>query len=208
VVVALIAVGGLVLSHQQNSEHPQAQGRTPTRVPSIKAPGGVEPGPGGRSLSSLFDTTQPLLPGGRAVTAAEAAALVGYPLYLPQDPQLPAPDVWVVREIGEDGAPFFDAAARYDSSVVVTYATWSAGRDPATVYKQEEADWGVGYVTTIADHPAWVVPAGSKSSTGATVDATVSAVHISIGQTEVALLGKIPVSDLVTYASSLQAALP
>lgn len=158
------------------------------------------PGPG-RPLIELFDPSQELLPGGQVVSVAEAARQVAYQLYLPNDAALPAPEVWIVRET-DDAGPFFEAAVRYDSSVVITYGTWSNGRDPAAAYKKMQADWNAGYVTTIAGNPAWVVPAGSPH----TVDARISSVEVSIGDVEMTFLGRVPVEDLVAYASTLQPA--
>ena len=202
-VAALVAVGAVMLMHQKTPGEQHALRHISPPVTNVA--GGVAPGPG-RPLSALFDPAQPLLPGGRSVSGAEAAGLVRHSLYLLQDSGLGTPDVWVVQSIGEDGKPFFDAVARYDSRLVLTYDTWPAGRDPESAYKQEASQWGVGYVTTIVGHPAWVVPAGSKSTTGTVSDdPTISTVNISIGNTEVTLLGRVPVSDLVRYASTLQA---
>lgn len=164
-VVALVVAGALSVSRLHDPERPPlVQGTTPgshmSSLPTPPPSGGVMPG-AGRPLTALFDPSQALLPGGRVVTITEASVLVQYPLYLPQDSRLPAPEVWVVREIGEDGSPFFDAAVRYDSSVVITYGTWPAGRDPAAEYRKGATDWDAGYVTTIGGHPAWVVAAGS-----------------------------------------------
>jgi hypothetical protein len=149
----------------------------------------------------MFDPTETLLSGGHTTTIADAASLVAYPLFLPQDPGLPAPQVWVVHEIGEDGSPLVEAAVRYDSSLILTYAHWPSGADPASSYVKEAADWHAGYVTTIAGNPAWVVPANENDE-----DSSVNGIHVSIGEVEVNLLGRIPLKNLLSDASTLTAA--
>ena len=160
---------------------------------------GVVPGLG-RPLIDLFDPSQDLLSGGRVASVGGAAGLVPYQMYLPSDAALPAPEVWVLRYNAEDGTPSYDAAARFDASVVVTYAVWTNGRDPVTEYQQMYAETPSGYLMTISGNPARVVPAGSPQ----TVDPGISVVNLSIGDVEVTLFGRVPVDDLIQYASTLQ----
>jgi hypothetical protein len=204
-VIVLVVVGGLSLSRLHSPGAHSRAGATPSsRFTALPPPGqsrGVIPG-AGRPMIELFDPSQDLIPGGQVVPVAEAVRQVAYQLYLPNDAALPPPEVWIVRENGEDGNPFYDAAVRYDASVVITYGTWSNGRDPAAEYKKMQADWNTGYVTTIGGHPAWVVPAGSPH----TADARISSVQVSIGDVEVTFLGRVPVEDLIAYASTLQPA--
>jgi hypothetical protein len=202
VVLVTVVAGGLALSalHAPVS-HSRAAGTPSSRFISLPPPraSGVIPGDG-RPIIELFDPSQDLLQGGQVVSVAEAARQVAYQLYLPNDAALPVPEVWIVREIGEDGNPFYDAAVRYDSSVILTYGVWTNGRDPAAEYKKMQADWNAGYVTTIAGNPAWVVPAGSPH----TVDPRISVVDVSIGDVEMKLLGRVSVEDLIAYASTLE----
>lgn len=170
-----------------------------SRSESDASGGGIVPG-AGRPLIDLFDPSQDLLSGGRVISVAGAARLVPYQMYLPSDVALPAPEVWVLRYIAEDGTPSYDAAARFDASVVVTYGMWTNGRDPATEYQKMHAETPTGYLTTISGNPARVVPAGSPQ----TVDRRISVVNLSIGDVEVTLFGRVPVDDLIQYASTLQ----
>lgn len=62
--------------------------------------------------------------------------------------------------------------------------------------------WNVGYVTSINGNPAWIVPAGSAH----TVDPRISSVEVSIGDVEMTFLGRLPVDDLIQYASTLRPA--
>ncbi len=202
VVVAIVAGSVVVFSHALWKSSTVAQGppshkpsgvlTSPTGFPS----GGVAPGPG-RPLAALFDPSQPLLPGGHTASLPEAVSLVDYPLFLPQDPNLPEPEVWVFRETTDTG-PFYEAAVRYDASLVLIYARWSAGQDPAREYQKEASDWHAGYVTNIAGHPAWVVPGADNS-----LDSAVSVVHVSIKDVEVTLFGKIPLDAVLVDAASL-----
>jgi hypothetical protein len=160
---------------------------------------GLIPGPG-RPLIDLFDPSQDLLSGGRVVSVAGAARMVPYQMYLPSDAALPPPEVWVLGYNAEDGTPSYDAAARFDASVVVTYAVWTNGRDPATEYQKMYAETPIGYLMTISGNPARVVPAGSPQ----TIDPRISVVNLSIGDVEVTLFGRVPVDELIQYASTLQ----
>lgn len=205
-VIVVVIAGGLSVSRLYAPEgHPRAEETPSSRFTSFPPPrnldGGTIPGVG-RPLIELFDPAQELLAGGRVVSVAEAARLVTYQMYLPNDAALPVPEVWVVRNIGEDGSPYYDAAVRYDSSVVITYGVWSNGRDPATEYQKMYAESKTGYLTTIGGNPAWVVPAGSPQ----TVDPRISVVEVSIGEVEMTLFGRVPVGDLIAYASTLQPA--
>jgi hypothetical protein len=205
-VVALVVDAGLSLSRLQAPDGISRAEPTPSS-PFISLPpprgsgGGVIP-MAGRPMIEMFDPSQDLLPGGQAVSVAEAARQVAYPLYLPSDAALPPPEVWSVREIGEDGNPFYEAAVRYDASVVVTYGVWTNGRYPAAEYQKMFDQSPTGYLTTISGNPAWVVPAGSPH----TVDPRVSVVELSIGEVEVVLYGRVPVEDLIQYASTLRPA--
>jgi hypothetical protein len=204
VLVALVAGGLSLFAPHVPGSHSRAEATPSSRFISLPPPrnsGGAIPGLG-RPFIELFDPSQDLIQGGHVVSVAEAARQVAYQLYLPSDAALPAPEVWTVREIGEDGNAFYDAAVRYESSVVITYGVWTNGRDPAAEYKKMQADWNTGYVTTIAGNPAWVVPAGSSH----TVDARISSVQVSIGEVEMTFLGLVPVGDLIAYASTLELA--
>ncbi len=205
VAVSLVVVaGGLWAAGLHDSSGPsRAEGVPSSQFTPLPPPrssrGAVVPGPG-RPLIELFDPSQDLLLGGHLVSISEAAHLVPYRLYLPVDAALPEPEVWVVPYNAEDGTPSYDAAVRYDSSVVITFATWTNGRDPATEYEKMQSDWNVGYVTSINGNPAWVVPAGSSHS----VDQRISSVAVSIGDVEMTFLGRVTVEDLIAYASTLR----
>jgi hypothetical protein len=202
--VVIVVVGGLSLTDLHSPDvHSRAEPTPSSRFTALPPPpesgGGSNPNLG-RPMIELFDPSQELLLGGQVVSVAEASRQVAYQLYLPIDAALPPPEVWIVRENGEDGSPFYDAAVRYDASVVITYGTWSKGRDPAAEYQKMQAESNTGYVTTIVGHPAWVVPAGSPH----TADARISSVQVSIGDVEMTFLGRVPVGDLIAYASTLQ----
>lgn len=202
----VVVAGGLSVARLHDSlGHSRAEAVPSSHFTPLPPPrssdGGVIPGPG-RPLIELFDPSQDLLPGGHSVSVSEVARLVPYQLYLPADAALPEPEVWVVRYIAEDGTPSYDAAVRYDSSVVNTFSTWTNGRDPVTEYKKAQSEWNVGYVTTINGNPAWIVPAGSAH----TVDPRISSVKVSIGDVEMTFLGRVPVDDLIQYASTLRPA--
>lgn len=205
-VIALVIVGGLSLSRlhapggNSRAEATPSSRFTPLPPPQGQA-GGVIPG-AGRPIMELFDPSQDLLLGGQVVSVAEASRQVAYQLYLPIDAALPSPEVWTVREIGEDGNPLYEAAVRYDASVVITYGVWTNGRDPATEYQKMFAESPTGYLTTISGSPAWVIPAGSPQ----TVDPRISVVELSIGEVDVTLFGRVPVEDLIQYASTLRPA--
>ncbi|MGZ4129839.1 MAG: hypothetical protein ACXVPR_03305, partial [Actinomycetota bacterium] len=170
---------------------PPPQGSSDAVLPGLGAP-----------LIDLFDPSHDLLDGGRIVSIGEAARLVPYQMYAPADAALPPPEVWLVRYNAENGQPAYDAALRYDASVVVDYSVWTNGRDPATEYEKMRANWNTGYVTTVGGNPAWVVPAGSPQ----TLDPRISVVDLSIGDVEVSFLGRVPVEDLLQYAGTLQPA--
>lgn len=204
-VIALVVAGGLSLTRVHAPDSTTRAEATPSsRFTSLPPPrgssGGVIPS-AGRPLIDLFDPSQDLLPGGQVVSVSEAAHEVAYPLYLPSDAALPPPEVWTLREIGEDGNPLYEAAVRYDASVVVTYGVWTNGRDAAAEYQKMFDQSPTGYLTTISGNPAWVVPAGSPH----TVDPHVSVVELSIGEVEVVLYGRVPVEDVIQYASTLRA---
>jgi hypothetical protein len=212
-VVTIAIVGGAVgaavaISHSSSGSQLLGHGPTPSAVspPAVTSPasgssGGVVPGPGiDRGLAALFDPAQQLLPGGRIVGIGVAASLLDYPLYLPAAQGLPPPEVWVVQERSDDGL-FYEAAVRYDSDLVLTYAQWPTGKDPGESYQRQASDWHAGYVTTIAGHPAWVVPASENDT-----NPDVSVVHVSIDDVEITLLGRVSLDDLLTDASALAAA--
>jgi len=202
-VMSLVVVGGLSVSGlHAPSGHSRGEATPSSRFAPLPPPGqagGAIPGLG-RPIIELFDPSQDLLPGGQVVSVAEASRQVAYQLYLPNDAALPPPEVWIVREIGEDGKPFYDAEVRYDASVVIAYGVWTNGRDPATEYQKMYAQSPTGYLTTISGNPAWVIPAGSPH----TVDPRVSVVELSIGEVDVTLYGRVPVEDLIQYASTLR----
>jgi hypothetical protein len=205
VAVSLVVVaGGMSLAHIQSSGgHSETLGTPSSRFTALRPPrsyGGFTVPGVGRELIELFDPSRDLLIGGRVVSVDEASRLVPDQMYLARDAALPSPEVWVLRYITEDGTPSYDAAVRYDSSVVITFATWPNGRDPATAYQEMQSEWDTGYVTTIGGNPAWVVPAGSPH----TVDPRISVVDISIGDVEISFLGRVPVDDLIQYASTLR----
>ena len=62
------------------------------------------------------------------------------------------------------------------------------------------AEAPIGYLMTISGSPARVVPAGSPQ----TIDPRISVVNLSIGDVEVTLFGRVPVDELIQYASTLQ----
>jgi hypothetical protein len=39
----------------------------------------------------------------------------------------------------------------------LTFARWSPGADVPAEYARQTKDWGIGYATTLKDHPAWVI---------------------------------------------------
>jgi len=197
-VIVLLVVAGLVLPGLHKPAE-RSRAAIPSSPQSPFPPPGQASGdiPGlGRPMIELFDPSQDLLAlgGGHIVSAAEAASQAKYPLYLPNDAALPAPQVWIDR--------FHDAEVRYDASLIISYGVWTNGRDPATEYQKMYNDTPTGYLTTISGNPAWVVPAGSPH----TVDPRISVVELSIGTTDVTLYGLEPVETLIRYASTLSPA--
>jgi hypothetical protein len=87
---------------------------------------------------------------------------------------------------------------RYGSDLVVLYGEWPAGTAVGQEYSSLAKQWGQGYVTDIVGYPAWVVPSTENS-----IDDSVSVIRLTVGLTEVELLGRMEVSDLVSIALTL-----
>lgn len=165
---------------------------------SARHPGSVKPATGDvlpagpRDLMAIFDPAQPLLVDGAKVELNSASSQVGYPLYRIAD-ETPS-EAWVNPGVGEAGL-------RYGTDLVLLYSRWPAGTDVAARYTKMVADWGAGYETSIGGNPAWVVPQDAQEKGFPPVNV----VHVSIGDVEVTLFGKMALDQLVTLAGSLNA---
>lgn len=159
---------------------------------------GLDPGPATRDMMAIFDPSQPVLVGGSLSSLEDAALRVPYSLFRPDlgaDTEL---EVWVLASKADSGTTY-ETALRYGSTLVVTYDLWPSGVDPEDSYMRSAAEWKAGYVTTIEGNPAWVVPANDQGPG----EPPVSVVHVSVGEVEVTLLGRMPVDQLVTAAETL-----
>jgi hypothetical protein len=157
---------------------------------------------GGVAPCDFFRTDRTLM--GHRTSAERAIHLARHPLYLPE--RLPAalegerPEFWAAdRQVG----------VRYrsgsESGLVVFFALWPSGRDPAEFYCRAPDEWGAGETTTIGDRPAWVIPNASGWTAPPNLAVlNVSAVHVTIDRTEVTLFGRVLVGELVDAAESLR----
>jgi hypothetical protein len=162
------------------------------------SPAGLGAAAGDRDLLAIFNTDEPLLADGTLVTLDSAAALVQYPIYRLQDQSMGQPEVWLSK-IGSESGSTYEVALRYDADLVLTFGRWPEGTDPAEVYQRLAGEWDAGYVTTIGGHAAWVIPPGAREPESPPV----SVVHVTIGDVEITLFGRMPVEQLVSLAGSL-----
>jgi hypothetical protein len=198
--LAALPAGGIIgssLLGQAPESLSRADGGTTIPPRDVALPG---TGPG---LMHIFDPAQPLLSPGVQTTIDEAGAQVGYALFRPTD-EAPT-QVWVSAEVGEAGL-------RYGTDLVILYARWPSGANVQERYEQMAEDWRAGYVTTINGNPAWVVPAGSAGSSSdgvapgagpASESPLVSVVHLTVGDVELTLFGKMPLTDLLATAATV-----
>jgi hypothetical protein len=181
VIGALLGVGFLLSREDQISGH--RGGQVPSEVDN--------------PVQRLFDTEQPLLPGGTMVMPDRVPAFTGYAIYVPRElpPGAEQEDAefWVYPGSTESGI-------RYASQLVLTFREWGSAQEPATEYAQQAQDWAAGTATTIGGHSAWVIPAGSH----APGEPPTSVVHISREALDVTLYGQMPIDDLVAVAASLE----
>lgn len=192
VVVAMAGVGGTYLVMHGA---PEGGSASDGALPSSTALGVAA---GDRDLLAVFNTDEPLLPGGAQVTLEEAASLVQYPIYRVQDGSVGPPEVWL-SETKSEPESTYEVALRYDAELVLTFGRWPEGIDVAGTYRQLAAEWEAGYATTIAGHAAWIVPPDAQ----APGSPPVSVVHVTIGDVEITLFGRMPVERLVSLAGGL-----
>jgi len=79
----------------------------------------------------------------------------------------------------------------------LTFARWSPGADVPAEYARQTKDWGIGYATTLKDHPAWVIadhPAIQLRG--------VAAIHATIGDVEVTLFGRMDIDQSSSRSQS------
>jgi hypothetical protein len=203
-VLALPACDG---AHSSNTEPRGSQTglrvASPTQVveqaePSCPMQPERHPPPGElRPLSAVFDPTQPLLIDGQTADLDGWSTHAAFPLYVPNDPNLPPPQLWVIR----DGQRPQYAGVRYACQLALTYTRWQPRTDVATQYRLEARQWNVGYATTINGHPAWVRPPNRHS-----LDRRIASVNLTIGSLEVSMLAIMPVDRLLADAASLHLA--
>lgn len=192
VVVAVAGVGGTYLvTHGTPGAGSASDG-------AHRSPTGLGAAAGDRDLSAIFNTDEPPLAGGTLVTSEYAAALVQHPIYRLQDGGLGQPEVWLAKIESESGSTY-EVALRYDADLVLTFGRWPEGTDAAAAYQRLAAEWEAGYATTIAGHAAWVIPSGAREPESPAV----SVVHVTIGDVEITLFGRMPVEQLVSLAGSL-----
>lgn len=155
----------------------------------------TRPGPG-RDFMAIFDPEQPLMQSGTQVAVAEletAAAQIGYPLYRPSGNE--PTQAWMDLDLAEVGL-------RYGDQIVLLYSKWpAASGDILARYTQMSESRGAGYVIDLGGNPAWVTPADSQSPGSPPVNV----VRVTIENVEIALLGRIPMDELLAMATTLQA---
>jgi hypothetical protein len=201
--VALLGIGAVLFSvvaisvllpepRSSISASTPGPGLLPCREGPGLAPGELRP------ICALFDIREPLLPGGAPISLVTAAHIALHPIYVPHD--LPPalrdhhPQAWRV-----DRQVSIRYRAGSESGLVLTFALWPTGVDPVKRYSGMTHSWDAGYTTTIAGHPAWVVPRDEGRE-----HRPFSAVHVTFDRTEVSLLGRVPVKELIEVALSLQ----
>ncbi len=154
----------------------------------------VPPSPG-RPFMSLFDASQPLMPGGERTTLADAEERAGFPIFRPSSLGDPS-EVWIA-EVGEGR---FEVALRYGEDLVVEFAPWPEGDDPARSFRDKARAYGTGYATTIGGNPAYVRPYREGED-----PVPVDAIHVVTGGVEVTLYGRTGLPDLLAAAEDLRA---
>jgi hypothetical protein len=190
VAVAVAGAGSMYLVTHEPTEGKQPGTLGPLSVGSALA--------GDRDLLALFNAEEPLLPGGTEVTLEDAAALVQHPIYRIEDGSGALPEVWLSQS-KTDSDVSYEVALRYDSDLVLTFSPWPGGSDPVDTYERMASAWEAGYTTTIAGHPAWVVPPGAQGPGSPPV----SVVHVTVGDVDVTLFGRMPIEALVSLAGRL-----
>jgi hypothetical protein len=163
-------------------------------------------------------TTDPI--GGRVLSLQEAIDAVSFEVYRPQDPVASDSSlsrVWVsTRAEASDSETQAAVRLEYASGLVVTLTEWLDGQDPAASYRaQWEESGGLGSLTMINGHPAWVLPGtaqpsrsivtlpGTSASSGV-ADPSVNVVELSIGNVDILLRGSMSVDTLLRVASTIQ----
>jgi hypothetical protein len=158
-------------------------------------------------------TDQPI--GGQVVTLDQAAGVVPFSIYRPQDPV--ASDSTISRVMVWTPGPDSQATVRmeYGSGVVVTLTQWPAGQDPEVSY---ETQWkqagGLGTLTTVNGHPAWLLPGNATATAPVTgsadvtissgvADPTINTVELTIGSVDILIKGRLSIDELVRTAGTL-----
>jgi hypothetical protein len=166
----------------------EKQSPCPMRPERLPAPGELRP------ISAVLDPAQPLLIDGYLADLDTWAEHARFPVYVPQDGNLPPPQLWVLhRGLGPQ-----HAGVRYACQLAVTYTQWPSGSDAASEYVKEARQWKAGYATTIAGHPAWV-----RAPSAHTLDSRMSSISVTIGSLEVSMLAIMPMDRLLADAASL-----
>jgi hypothetical protein len=158
-------------------------------------------------------TDQPI--GGQVVTLDKAAQVMPFSIYRPQDSV--ASDSTISQVLVWLPGPDTQATLRieYTSGVVVTLTQWPAGQDPAQSYtSQWEETGGLGTLTTINDHPAWVLPGNATttrqvpSSPGTTfvsgvADPSTNTVELTIANVDILIKGRQSIDAIVQAANTV-----
>jgi hypothetical protein len=147
----------------------------------------------GDPILRLFDPSEAVMPNGSIVSLEEAEARSGRDLFLPPANVMDvAPEIWLDPASG-------DVTVRYGSTLVIGFGAWEQGQDPATSYARSAASWGVGEISQIAGHPAWLIPANAQ----APGQPPVTVVHVARGGWDITLFSTASVEDLVDTAAGL-----
>ncbi|HYN36979.1 MAG TPA: hypothetical protein VEV82_08385 [Actinomycetota bacterium] len=149
-----------------------------------------------RPFMAIFDPSEPLFPSGERVAKEEASSRAGYevvePTWFPPSVESCEAEVWFSGAGNEVGL-------RYGSQLVLNFGEWPPGRDPAAAYESQASDWETGYTTTLGSHPAWIVPRDDRSPG----QPPVNIIHLSRGNVDIRLCGRMPIDDLLNVAESM-----